>query len=324
MLDFSFAEFIVIGVVALVVVGPERLPKVARTAGIMFGRLQRYVSNVKADIAREIEMDGLKQLKTDMEDAARSVRAAVTEQAGTLEQAVKQHAGAIEHAVTEQAGAIEHAVKQNVSTLEHAVTDPTGTLEHAVTDQPGTLEHPVTGQTGALEHAVSSPAGEHLDTHATADAAAANQEAQAGFNSGSPDALPAKTADHPAGVADSPLHANSSSTARGPFIPAGSDDVTSSRPAQTSSAPMRPRGVANGAGADEATAAHPSQTAPEPVPRAPTMPFSWNEQTASVEAAGSQPAPDEDNPQQLDLHLEQAKTRTPAAPPKAQSPVTKE
>jgi sec-independent protein translocase protein TatB len=313
MLDFSFAEIIVIGVVALVVVGPERLPKVARTAGIMFGRLQRYVSNVKADIAREIEMDGLKQLKTDMEDAARSVRAAVTEQAGTLEQAVKQHAGAIEQAVTEQAGAIEQAVTQNVSTLEQAVSEHTGALDQAVS------EH-----TGALEQAVSSPAGEHLSSPETANATAPTHEAQATFNSGSPDAFPAETADDPAGVANSQVHANSSSTARGPFIPAGSDDVTSSRPGPTSSAPVLPVGVANRTGADEATASHPGQTGPGSAPRAPTMPFSWNEQTASVEAAGSELAPDEDNPQQLDLHLEQAKPRTPAPPPKAQSPVTKE
>ena len=59
MFDIGFSELMVIAVVALVVLGPERLPKVARTAGHLFGRLQRYVNDVKADINREIELEEL-------------------------------------------------------------------------------------------------------------------------------------------------------------------------------------------------------------------------------------------------------------------------
>jgi sec-independent protein translocase protein TatB len=79
MFDIGFSELLVIGVVALLVIGPERLPKVARTAGHMFGRLQRYVNDVKADIQREIELDELKKLRTQFEDAARSVEQSVNE-----------------------------------------------------------------------------------------------------------------------------------------------------------------------------------------------------------------------------------------------------
>ncbi len=61
----------VIAVVALIVIGPERLPRVARTLGHLFGRLQRYVNDVKADINREIELDELRKFKTTFEDAAR-------------------------------------------------------------------------------------------------------------------------------------------------------------------------------------------------------------------------------------------------------------
>ena len=69
MFDVGFSEIMVIGVVALVVIGPERLPKVARTAGILMGRMQRYVAGVKADINREMEeFDQIKELKNLRKD----------------------------------------------------------------------------------------------------------------------------------------------------------------------------------------------------------------------------------------------------------------
>jgi sec-independent protein translocase protein TatB len=77
MFDIGFSELLVIAVVALLVIGPERLPKVARTAGHLFGRLQRYVNDVKADINREMELDELRRLRSEFEDAARSVEQSV-------------------------------------------------------------------------------------------------------------------------------------------------------------------------------------------------------------------------------------------------------
>jgi sec-independent protein translocase protein TatB len=62
-----------IGVVALVVLGPKRLPSVAQTAGVLFGRVQRYVDDVKAELAREIELDGLKKMRAGFETAALEV-----------------------------------------------------------------------------------------------------------------------------------------------------------------------------------------------------------------------------------------------------------
>src|SRR6187401_1269480 len=78
MFDIGFSEILVIAVVALIVIGPERLPKVARTLGHLFGRMQRYVNDVKADISREMELEELKKLQTSMEDAARSMRDSVS------------------------------------------------------------------------------------------------------------------------------------------------------------------------------------------------------------------------------------------------------
>jgi sec-independent protein translocase protein TatB len=74
MFDIGFSELLVIGVVALVVIGPERLPKVARTVGLLLGRAQRYVSDVKSEIHREIELDELKKLKADMEEASQRIQ----------------------------------------------------------------------------------------------------------------------------------------------------------------------------------------------------------------------------------------------------------
>jgi sec-independent protein translocase protein TatB len=78
--DIGFSELLVIGVVALIVIGPERLPRVARTLGHLFGRMQRYVNDVKADISREMELEELRRLQVDMKEAARSFEDSVTKE----------------------------------------------------------------------------------------------------------------------------------------------------------------------------------------------------------------------------------------------------
>lgn len=80
MFDISFTEIFVIAVVGLVVLGPERLPQVARTLGHLFGRAQRYVNDVKSDIQREMELEELRKLKTSVQDAARSIENTVREE----------------------------------------------------------------------------------------------------------------------------------------------------------------------------------------------------------------------------------------------------
>jgi len=85
MFDIGFSELLLIAVVALIVIGPERLPKVARTLGHLFGRMQRYVNDVKADISREMELDELKKMQSSMEDTARSMRDSVTREVSEAE-----------------------------------------------------------------------------------------------------------------------------------------------------------------------------------------------------------------------------------------------
>jgi sec-independent protein translocase protein TatB len=77
MFDIGFSELLVIGVVALIVIGPEKLPRMARTVGHLAGRLQRYVADVKADINREIELDELRKMRDSMQQAATNFETSV-------------------------------------------------------------------------------------------------------------------------------------------------------------------------------------------------------------------------------------------------------
>lgn len=78
MFDIGFSELVVIGLVALIVIGPEKLPRVARTVGHLIGRLQRYVADVKSDINREVELDELRKMRDTVQQAAASIETSVT------------------------------------------------------------------------------------------------------------------------------------------------------------------------------------------------------------------------------------------------------
>jgi len=77
MFDIGFSELLVIGVVALIVIGPERLPRVARTIGHLMGRMQRYVADVKADIDREVELEELRKMRDSVQQAATNIESSV-------------------------------------------------------------------------------------------------------------------------------------------------------------------------------------------------------------------------------------------------------
>ena len=77
MIDFGFDKIALIGAVALVVIGPEKLPRVARTVGHMLGKAQRYVADVKAEVNRSIELEELQKMKSEFEGAARDVEQSV-------------------------------------------------------------------------------------------------------------------------------------------------------------------------------------------------------------------------------------------------------
>ncbi len=108
----------VIAVVALIVIGPERLPRVARTMGHLFGRLQRYVNDVKADINREIELEELRKFKTTFEDAARGFE-------GTVNTTVESVQSEVSKTGTEL---------NDLTKIEDTAAAPSGTQQSAPAD----------------------------------------------------------------------------------------------------------------------------------------------------------------------------------------------
>lgn len=127
MFDVGFSELLVIGAVALVVIGPERLPKVARTAGHLLGRMQRYVNDVKSDIGREMQLDELKKLQTQIEDSARNLETSVRDEISTarssLEGIQKDTLGALEE--------LEADARKNLTLEAPAEPAPDASFAHA-------------------------------------------------------------------------------------------------------------------------------------------------------------------------------------------------
>jgi sec-independent protein translocase protein TatB len=117
MFDIGFSELMVIGIVALLVIGPERLPKVARTLGHLLGRAQRYVNDVKSDINREMQLDELKKLQTQVVDSARSLEDSVRKEYDvartgfdSLESPVRSAVAELEATARATAAEVENAV----------------------------------------------------------------------------------------------------------------------------------------------------------------------------------------------------------------------
>lgn len=103
MFDIGFTELLVIGVVALIVIGPERLPRVARTAGLLYGRMQRYVSSVKSDISNEIQLDEMRRVGQSFKESVESVASDVQQQATVVDDYLRDEASNVEKVVAAMA-----------------------------------------------------------------------------------------------------------------------------------------------------------------------------------------------------------------------------
>ena len=103
MFDVGFSELIVIGIVALVVIGPEQLPRVARTVGVLVGRLQRYVAQVKTDINREMELSELSKVKSEFESAALSLKNGVETKAAEVQNELREAQASVERELADKA-----------------------------------------------------------------------------------------------------------------------------------------------------------------------------------------------------------------------------
>ena len=130
MFDFGFSKLLLLGIVALVVIGPERLPRVARTLGHLYGRLQRYVTQVKADIHREMEAADLGKVKTEFENAARSFQQEVEGKALEVEREVRSAQADIERSLDASPGAANEpatAPPERSPQLELGIEEPSQT-----------------------------------------------------------------------------------------------------------------------------------------------------------------------------------------------------
>jgi sec-independent protein translocase protein TatB len=85
-IDLGISKMALIGAVALIVIGPEKLPRVARTVGTLLGKAQRYVNDVKAEVNRSMELDELRKMKDTVEGAARDVEQSIRSNAQEVEQ----------------------------------------------------------------------------------------------------------------------------------------------------------------------------------------------------------------------------------------------
>ncbi len=152
MFDISFTELMFIGVVALVVIGPEKLPKVARTVGHLVGRAQRYVSDVKGDIQREVELDELRKMKDEMESAAHSMKSSFHQTEAELKKELDSS--------TEALSELEHELKADYepTVKPPAATDERSTDEAAVETANETAALPAAKSESGLDNVPSSGA----------------------------------------------------------------------------------------------------------------------------------------------------------------------
>jgi sec-independent protein translocase protein TatB len=135
MFDVGISEIMVIAVVALVVLGPEKLPKTARTLGHLFGRLQRYVGEVKADINRELALEDLKKLQAEVNTAATDFQSSLAVTAKEVEDNVR----AVEASLNAAAAGVSPAVAERgaaPAAAAEALPSPTAPADTLPRDTP--------------------------------------------------------------------------------------------------------------------------------------------------------------------------------------------
>ncbi len=148
MFDIGFSELMLIGLVALVVIGPERLPKVARTVGHLLGRLQRYVSDVKSDIRREMQLDELKKLQSEMQDSARQLESTIRNEVSEVKSSLDRSTADAKASIAE--------LESQLAAAKAAAAQP----ESAPAAEQGQAEPAAAGGGSQLELGLNKDAGQ--------------------------------------------------------------------------------------------------------------------------------------------------------------------
>ena len=148
--------FLVLSGVALVVIGPEKLPKVARTVGALVGRAQRYVHDVKADIQREVNLGELKQLHSEVHDAAQSLRNTVQTQVDEARQAV----GEVQSQLNEVSQTATHTLAEaqaQLDAINQTVVEPLAPTSSSASSAAAPSDTAPSAAHAALPAAEASP-----------------------------------------------------------------------------------------------------------------------------------------------------------------------
>lgn len=174
MFDVSFTELMVIGVIALIVIGPERLPKVARTVGHLLGRAQRYVNDVKGDIQREIELDELRKFKSDIDDAASSMKSSLRDTENSLRSGLDEASAGLSDLKKTVEAPADSAQKPDPDATDAAAPGDTP----AVAAEPAVAE-PAVAAPPSAQPAPARPSAQPspVDAPPTADTSAADTSA---------------------------------------------------------------------------------------------------------------------------------------------------
>ena len=140
MFELSFGKMMIIAIVALIVLGPERLPKVARTLGHLLGRARGYANQVKQDIDREMQMDELRKLQEQAKDAARNFEAAVNDAGRSVEQEASSASKVFNEIES------DYKTKPDVVTTEHSIAAPVAATALTAQDEVAALEKSIAEQ----------------------------------------------------------------------------------------------------------------------------------------------------------------------------------
>lgn len=155
MFDIGFSELVIIGVVALIVVGPERLPKLARTAGHLYGRMQRYVSSVKSDISQEIQLDEMRRIGERFKESVESSMSEMEQQKTVVDDYLRHEASDINKAVAGAPAEGEPALAGSTVERIEVASSPQQNLPLDEPDRYSTAEKPHS----VVETAGGEPAG---------------------------------------------------------------------------------------------------------------------------------------------------------------------
>jgi len=138
--DVGFTELMLIGIVALVVIGPERLPAVAKTAGQWIGKLQRFVRGVKTDLASELETGDLKKLIGDQRDQIDELRKMVTSAKDDFQSSTKEVVDGAKKSLSELETSVKDADDNSADQIQKPVESDGSTPVESENSSDATVE----------------------------------------------------------------------------------------------------------------------------------------------------------------------------------------